>query len=833
MAERKLYSEEDMLAREKVAVDASRRERLGQKFANAPWWGLGLSGGGIRSAALALGVLQALAEKNVLKRFDYISSVSGGGYLAGSLQWWWYSGARDDAAHDGQPQFGTGQKNFPYGPARFSSGKESVLVVRTRRNLSFLRAYSSYLTPGNGLSSWSLLAVTARTVITSFFVWIFLIAALFALLHHLDYMLLEPNTANSLSGLWSPLDRWIPGRWKEGCIGQECELRYKAVYAWLLWALCGVIAGFFVASLVFAFLSRAPQSDGRMRSLVSLLFFGAALAAYFVVDVNKLFASPETTTLVAVIVAAFFSLVAVFAAVSEWATRTSLNASYLLRRNFEVILGKTFIPALVLFAVANVPLLPYFVLKATLGPKQSAFAMILGLLSGVGSALYGYYTFIRSIVPGIAAQIAATVGAATYVYATFVIGYFLSIVWAKQSEFAPGIDSGLVGVALEVSFAIALTLSLFANINYVGLHRFYRDRLMEVFMPTDLSVADMKTNFSPVADNLLISELCPRPGEVAPVPYPLINTNAILINDSDAKVVARGGDNFVISPLFVGSGATGWRDSADYIQDNGPLTLATSIAASGAAASASAGYIGTGITMNPLVAAVMSLLNIRLGIWIPNPKFKNRFFIKRIPTFLYPGLVSGLLSKRHSRTSGFIELTDGGHFENLGLYELVRRKLSTILIVDGEADPSVSLSSLVSATRRIEQDFGATLCFPPGKGPERLMMYPEKGYPSGLKYAQAPFVVGTITYNDGATGTLVYVKSTLIKEMDFVTAGYLASNPAFPHQPTVDQFFDADQFDAYRFLGYDVGSVVIKLLNLDAAAADSKSIMEAYAKLPA
>jgi hypothetical protein len=84
-----------------------------------------------------------------------------------------------------------------------------------------------------------------------------------------------------------------------------------------------------------------------------------------------------------------------------------------------------------------------------------------------------------------------------------------------------------------------------------------------------------------------------------------------------------------------------------------------------------------------------------------------------------------------------IELTDGGHFENLGLYELVRRKLPIIVIVDGEADPSISLASLVSATRRIEQDFGATLTFDDtfGKGPERLMMYQQKGYPAGFRYA--------------------------------------------------------------------------------------------------
>src|SRR4029077_8270690 len=140
---------------------------------------------------------------------------------------------------------------------------------------------------------------------------------------------------------------------------------------------------------------------------------------------------------------------------------------------------------------------------------------------------------------------------------------------------------------------------------------------------------------------------------------------------------------------------------------------------------------------------------------------------------------------------------------NLALYELVRRKLEVILIVDGEADPTISLQSLVSATRRIEQDFGASLTFFSGLGPERLVMYPSQGYPAGVRYAQAPFLVGQLTYSDETKGTLIYVKATLIKEMDFTTSGYLASNPEFPHQSTVDQFFDPDQFDAYRYLGYE------------------------------
>jgi hypothetical protein len=353
-------------------------------------------------------------------------------------------------------------------------------------------------------------------------------------------------------------------------------------------------------------------------------------------------------------------------------------------------------------------------------------------------------------------------------------------------------------------------------------------------MPTDKAVSEMKIAYSAMADKLSIADLKEsskaEPGSMnfVPRPFPIINTNVIMVNDADHTVATRGGDNFTITPLFVGSSVTGWQDTVDYIKKNGPFTLASAMAASGAAANASAGYVGTGITMNPLVSSVMSLLNIRLGLWVGNPRFQKAGTIRSIPTFLNPGLVAGIFGQAHHRKSKFIELTDGGHFENLGLYELVRRKLGLILVVDGEADPTISLQALVSAARRLEQDFKASLTFFQGLGPERLIMYPSPGYPAGVRYAQSPFIVGRLTYDDGTEGTLIHVKATVIKEMDFMTSGYLASNPDFPHQSTVDQFFNPDQFDAYRYLGYESGLQAIEKLQLVKTISDPKSIIAQY-----
>lgn len=828
--------ETDVLVKERERIEQSRGARIGPEPSNI-WCGLGLSGGGIRSASLALGVLQALAEKDVLKHFDFLSTVSGGGYIGASLQWWWRKPKPGTTTFE---LFGLGPRNFPYGaahpvwsPSPQGRKKEDddataseTAESRGARNLLFLRNNGSYLTPGDGLNIWSMIAVVLRTVIISLMVWIPILIGIFLIVNLLDsyyvakiFKEIEPYVAlrpfgDRLFGIDSPY------RWLSDSTDVQGQFRYPAIFAVLLILFYLVLFVFVCAAALFALLSRAPQETKARTSVgkILLLLVLTISVIYILLNDN---ASVDFSVQIIVAGIVVFDLVAFAIIIADRVTDKSLNPSYGLRRTVEKILGLTFVPTLAVLALATIPLIPLYAsthdgdyAKYFNGGLLGAFV---GLLGGTASTLYSYYLFIRSIAPTFAIQIAVTVGAALYLYAMLVTAYVVSILlW--NTELFRSDDIWLTRAASSLTIGLALAIGFVANINYAGLHRFYRDRLMEAFMPTDESAASGHVTYSSEADSLnvsdLVSSLDASEGFV-PRPYPLINANAILIGDKDRRVAVRGGDNFVISPLFVGSSSTGWRDTKDYIAANGPLTLATAMAASGAAATASAGYIGTGITMNPIVSAAMAFLNIRLGLWIGNPGRRPRRPWRMIPTFLKPGLYSGILARRRSRRSSFIELTDGGHFENLALYELVRRKLDVILIVDGEADPDISLSSLVSAAHRIEQDFGARLTFVDGKGPESLMMYPEKGYPKDLKFARSPFVVARLDYNDKTFGALIYVKSTLIKHMNFMTSGYLAKNPEFPHQSTVDQFFDPDQFDAYRLLGYENAMRMIGDLGLE------------------
>ena len=104
--------------------------------------GLALSGGGIRSATFSLGVMQRLAKEDLLKYVDYLSTVSGGGYIGGSLTWLLSSVAK---ALNNDSVFGTTSTNFPYG---VDDPREKRLREKQSKILKHLRLHGKYLIPG-------------------------------------------------------------------------------------------------------------------------------------------------------------------------------------------------------------------------------------------------------------------------------------------------------------------------------------------------------------------------------------------------------------------------------------------------------------------------------------------------------------------------------------------------------------------------------------------------------------------------------------------------------------------------------------------------------------
>jgi len=362
------------------------------------------------------------------------------------------------------------------------------------------------------------------------------------------------------------------------------------------------------------------------------------------------------------------------------------------------------------------------------------------------------------------------------------------------------------------ALVIVLLVGLGVNLNVFGFHRMSRDRLMETFLPNKSNVID--NEWGPATDSAsrkhgLLENMCQQ----NKTPYHIINTNLVTVSSDAAKYSGRGGENFIMSPLFCGSDATGWIPTKGYRKKrggDGGIRLGTAMAISGAAVNPSAGPNGQGITKSKIISVLLGLLNVQLGFWSDNPKSKSKAR-SRFPTFLRPGIYSHFIGKALSETGDSVLLTDGGHFENLGLYELVRRKLQLIIVSDAGADPKVSFEDLANAIEKVRVDFGARIQFINELDLEGLVPGSVKGVKAKkFNLAARGYALAEVTYHDQSKGILVLIKSTLTDDLPADIYGYKSNHPTYPDESTGDQFFDEVQFEAYRELGYQLTKVTIK-----------------------
>jgi hypothetical protein len=361
---------------------------------------------------------------------------------------------------------------------------------------------------------------------------------------------------------------------------------------------------------------------------------------------------------------------------------------------------------------------------------------------------------------------------------------------------------------------ICFGLSLLMQPNANSLHPLYRDRLNRAFLfrpwpvpPTQPPQANIAmpwpADLATHPDDL-VDEWRPRLSEITGLhgPYHLINT---ALNVEASKVANRRGRNadfFMFSPKYVGSKSTNYVRTAD-IQEVAPsLTLATAMAASGAAVSSSMGAD----TIKPLTAT-LALLNVRLGYWLRNPakvseaKKGNKVDRwNRWANYYFIAETLGWLSEKYKS----VYLTDGGHIENLGIYELLRRRCQVIIAVDAEADPQMAFGSFNILERYALIDMGVRIDLPwqpiakmsldTGKALDKDGDAPKNDGPH--------CAIGEISYPDGRKGVLVYIKASLTGDENDVVIDYKKRYSDFPHETTLDQMFTEEQFEAYRALGF-------------------------------
>jgi hypothetical protein len=426
------------------------------------------------------------------------------------------------------------------------------------------------------------------------------------------------------------------------------------------------------------------------------------------------------------------------------------------------------------------------------------------MLSGMGMAMRDFLKPAGDS-ENASSGILASVAAALFMFGGFLIAYELAY-WIADKEWLHWAVLGMIVSSLVFGWLV--------NLNYISIHRYYRDRLMETFMP---DITRALGNETGAAQGANVANLFDFAYHDTPPrgPYHIVNTNVILADSKKEVYKNRGGDSFILSPLYCGSNATGWCRTEDF--SGGKMTLATAVAISGAAANPNTGVGGVGLTRNRLVSFVMSLLNLGLGYWAEHPDADKSLLLKHAPNHFHPGLYSfgnlvdwsGLNENR-----AFLQLSDGGHFENMGVYELVRRRMRLIIVCDGGADAEFSFSDFQTTVRRIEDDFGARIKVLDDASPDQVVpVSPAPSepavYPRDAKFAHQGHMMGHIIYADGTEGWMIFLKTTLIKEVSFKVKGYAAQNKDFPDQSTIDQFFDEVQFEAYRELGY---RLAIKML---------------------
>ena len=389
------------------------------------------------------------------------------------------------------------------------------------------------------------------------------------------------------------------------------------------------------------------------------------------------------------------------------------------------------------------------------------------------------------------------------------------------------------------------------NINEFSLHHFYKNRLVRCYLGAshgEKRQPNPLTGFDP-RDDFALSELRSDDPATATTcnytgPYPIVNTTLNVNVGAELAQQERKGASFVFTPAYCGfapwetiaEARTSWLDRFDkdggyhrtaggtygYSAPEGP-TVGQVMAISGAAANPNSGYATTGA-----MAFLLTVFDARLGWWLGNPRWRKASS-KPGPSFALGALLSELFAQTTAR-SKFVNLSDGGHFDNLGLYELVRRRCRYIIIGDGEQDGDLTFGSLGGAIRKCRADFGVEIDIDP--------------HPIRLKNGRstAHCVVGTITYpeidpvqpepmtgqnvdpdEDGdpntkagqdlgavkeatgrARGWLLYLKSSLTGNEPADVIEYQSRNPDFPHQSTGDQFFSESQFESYRRLGLHV-----------------------------
>jgi len=840
-----------------------------------------LSGGGIRSGSFALGLMQSLAGlpspgvASYLGQFDYLSTVSGGGYIGGWFSAWVMrtKNARNQGMAD----------DVLRALADQSAVNDEAPAIEN------LRVNSNYLTPKVGAMSadaWADVAMYLRNLLLNWFVivpvivllvlvatlattalpvWsvgvIVLLGALATVLF-LSYQTsgrptqgisnrsqwwflvcdLAPVTAASvvLVCLFSPNDifGWFAGRF---------SLPNRPI-APLYATASGIGAALYAMSWLFARIWRGHTdaydkglgkvSDPTARNFVDFLAWsaaGALFGLFVVVGLKALWIATAATApdnAVSLRVGLMIVLGPPWLLLSHLIAemlfvgvisfeKTSDNDREWLARSAGwygiVIVSWTAFFGLVLLGTYLSEDLTKTVAKwlGPIGGISGLISLVLGKapLTTINTAerkddtkSLSLDTILNVTVPVFAASLLVSTSAALDRL------LFSKQFWPTEVLNAPGNIQSLFWAAMVVTILLTLVAPRFVNINRFSLHALYRNRIVRAFLGAsrapDRPMRNLFTDFDD-QDNPHMSELWqqgtePRADDWRPLH--VVNMTLNVVSSKNLAWQERKAESFIASPLHCGSGSKtfdgpgAYQRTDQYGDPDGGISLGTAVAISGAAASPQMGYHSS-----PALAFLMSLFNVRLGWWLPNPGRAGAGYYRADgPKYALRPLLSEMFGLT-TDTRSFVYLSDGGHFENLALYEMVRRRCRYIVVSDAGCDPDYSFEDLGNALRKIKIDLRVDIEF---FQLDLIRMRPQPNC------KQQYHCVGIIRYRDAdggdaKNGIVLYVKPglTLMEPPDIIS--YSNAHPSFPHEPTRDQWFTESQFESYRHLGFFVGSAIV------------------------
>lgn len=874
-----------------------------------------LSGGGIRSATFNLGILQGLARHGLLERFDYLSTVSGGGFVGGWLSAW--------IQRRGLRQVMLALKKTPESPLE----PEAKPIIH-------LRNYSNFLSPKLGLlyaDTWALVATLVRNMILTGLVFVpFLMAVLMAprlwiaLLHRssFDNQIVPGSFAASLGRLsgwlnvsnsemvciligyltgwlaltyigsnlpstqgkdshegnffkWCLLPMvisaiafsmfWLRLRQRGGSLALQPIFGSEHPPDWLAMVTFGITL--IAVPWVICVLYRR-RTDGGQRFWKFFLGSGFATVLIAIAQVvNGFFLWYAATRLFSISGSdydtRFYAIFAVPIVLAIWSLSGVLMAGFTSRFTKDedqewwaragawmmiVMVAWVLINTLVLYAPSwflSVSTKIMYPLSTELSWQDTA-KIVVGVFSVVAAILGGFssktpanqqqakQSGLKGKLVQIAVNLCALIGMAFLLIIIIIVTNILltkgfgttlnqkltlsNLSYNLTDHKSIIFNSGFWYLLLFTVFITLFSIGMgwLISTNRFSLHYMWRNRIIRAYLGASRKERNpnLFTGFD-TCDNTPMYKLRPDQPE-APHPEPdcpesipeqrsgkLLHILNIALNLTGGNKLAlqdRRAESFTVSPLHCGSYLLGYRRSWKYGGlDDDSISLGTAIAISGAFVSPNMGYMMT----SPVLRFLMALFNVRFGWWLGNPGRAGEGIIPSVNTFNHRSPVHsvkpivqeafGMISDK----SDYVYLSDGGHFENLGLYEMVLRRCRFIVVSDASTDADYSFGSLAMSIRQIRVDLGVPIDM------QDFSIFHQSEDRRG-KYCS----IGKIRYScvDGASadesdGVLIYIKAALIGGEPRDVLNYSKESGDFPQEVIVDQWFSEAQFESYRALG--------------------------------